>query len=106
MRLSYSSISTYETCPAKYRFQYISKLPPPPPPPRGVGGRGSARFAFDRRALSPAPLPSPAMKARPSAPCTLSPFREAYLNGHGAPGGPLKGIEKGNTTFQSHLPKN
>ncbi|HEY3210027.1 MAG TPA: PD-(D/E)XK nuclease family protein [Actinomycetota bacterium] len=27
MRLSYSSISTYETCPAKYRFQYEEKLP-------------------------------------------------------------------------------
>ncbi|TMK86401.1 MAG: PD-(D/E)XK nuclease family protein [Actinobacteria bacterium] len=27
MRLSYSSISTYETCPAKYRFQYEDKLP-------------------------------------------------------------------------------
>src|SRR6266508_5184854 len=26
-RLSYSSISTYETCPAKYRFQYEEKLP-------------------------------------------------------------------------------
>jgi putative RecB family exonuclease len=27
MRLSYSSINTYETCPAKYRFQYEDKLP-------------------------------------------------------------------------------
>ena len=27
MRLSYSSISTYETCPAKYRFQYETRLP-------------------------------------------------------------------------------
>ena len=27
MRLSYSSISTYETCPAKYRFQYDERLP-------------------------------------------------------------------------------
>jgi RecB family exonuclease len=27
MRLSYSSISTYETCPAKYRFQYQERLP-------------------------------------------------------------------------------
>jgi putative RecB family exonuclease len=27
MRLSYSSISTYETCPAKYRFQYEERLP-------------------------------------------------------------------------------
>jgi len=27
MRLSYSSISTYETCPAKYRYQYEERLP-------------------------------------------------------------------------------
>jgi putative RecB family exonuclease len=27
MRLSYSSIQTYETCPAKYRFQYEDRLP-------------------------------------------------------------------------------
>ncbi len=27
MRLSYSSIQTYETCPAKYRFQYEDHLP-------------------------------------------------------------------------------
>ncbi|MBI4261529.1 MAG: PD-(D/E)XK nuclease family protein [Actinobacteria bacterium] len=27
VRLSYSSISTYETCPAKYRFQYEERLP-------------------------------------------------------------------------------
>jgi putative RecB family exonuclease len=27
MKLSYSSISTYETCPAKYRYQYEDKLP-------------------------------------------------------------------------------
>jgi RecB family exonuclease len=27
MKLSYSSINTYETCPAKYRFQYEDRLP-------------------------------------------------------------------------------
>jgi putative RecB family exonuclease len=27
MRLSYSSINTYETCPAKYRFQYEDRVP-------------------------------------------------------------------------------
>ena len=27
MRLSYSSINTYETCPAKFRFQYQDRLP-------------------------------------------------------------------------------
>jgi putative RecB family exonuclease len=30
MRLSYSSINTYETCPAKYRFQYEDRLPSTP----------------------------------------------------------------------------
>jgi putative RecB family exonuclease len=30
MRLSYSSINTYETCPAKYRFQYEERLPSAP----------------------------------------------------------------------------
>src|SRR5439155_22534952 len=27
MKLSYSAISTYELCPAKYRFQYEDRLP-------------------------------------------------------------------------------
>ncbi|MGH2589254.1 MAG: PD-(D/E)XK nuclease family protein, partial [Actinomycetota bacterium] len=27
MRLSYSSINTYETCPAKFKFQYEDRLP-------------------------------------------------------------------------------
>jgi putative RecB family exonuclease len=37
MRLSYSSISTYENCPAKYRFQYESKLPTKPSPALSFG---------------------------------------------------------------------
>jgi putative RecB family exonuclease len=32
VRLSYSSISTYETCPAKWRFQYRERLPTVPSP--------------------------------------------------------------------------
>ena len=27
MKLSYSSISTYELCPLKWRFQYLDRLP-------------------------------------------------------------------------------
>ncbi|MBA3551598.1 MAG: PD-(D/E)XK nuclease family protein [Actinobacteria bacterium] len=37
MRLSYSSISTYETCPAKYRFQYEDRLPSAPSPALSFG---------------------------------------------------------------------
>ncbi len=37
MRLSYSSINTYETCPAKFRFQYEDKLPQSPSPALSFG---------------------------------------------------------------------
>lgn len=37
MRLSYSSISTYETCPAKFRFQYEERLPTAPSPALSFG---------------------------------------------------------------------
>jgi RecB family exonuclease len=37
MRLSYSSISTYETCPAKFRFQYQERLPTKPSPALSFG---------------------------------------------------------------------
>lgn len=37
MRLSYSSINTYETCPAKFRFQYEEKLPQSPSPALSFG---------------------------------------------------------------------
>ncbi|HEY1332176.1 MAG TPA: PD-(D/E)XK nuclease family protein [Actinomycetota bacterium] len=37
MRLSYSSISTYETCPAKFRFQYEQRLPTSPSPALSFG---------------------------------------------------------------------
>ena len=30
MRLSYSSINTYETCPQKFKFQYEDRLPTSP----------------------------------------------------------------------------
>ena len=37
MRLSYSSINTYETCPAKFRFQYEERLPQSPSPALSFG---------------------------------------------------------------------
>lgn len=37
MRLSYSSIQTYETCPAKYRFAYEERLPTRPSPALAFG---------------------------------------------------------------------
>jgi putative RecB family exonuclease len=37
MRLSYSSIDTYETCPAKFRFAYEERLPRKPSPALSFG---------------------------------------------------------------------
>jgi len=37
MRLSYSSINTYETCPAKFKFQYEDRLPQTPSPALAFG---------------------------------------------------------------------
>jgi len=37
MRLSYSSINTYETCPAKFKFQYEDRLPSPRSPALSFG---------------------------------------------------------------------
>ncbi len=37
MKLSYSAISTYELCPAKYRFQYEERLPTSPSPALSFG---------------------------------------------------------------------
>jgi len=37
MRLSYSAINTYETCPAKYRFRYEDRLPSAPSPALSFG---------------------------------------------------------------------
>ncbi|HEX6331110.1 MAG TPA: PD-(D/E)XK nuclease family protein [Actinomycetota bacterium] len=37
MRLSYSSINTYETCPAKFKFQYEDRVPRSPSPALSFG---------------------------------------------------------------------
>lgn len=38
-RWSYSSLSTYEECPAKWKYSYIDKLPDPPSPAMERGTR-------------------------------------------------------------------
>jgi RecB family exonuclease len=55
MRLSYSSIQTYETCPAKYRFQYEERLPTRPSPALSFGD--SLHQALHRFHDRPVPVP-------------------------------------------------
>lgn len=54
MRLSYSSINTYETCPAKYRFQYEERLPTAPSPALSFGD--SLHRALHRFHARPVPI--------------------------------------------------
>jgi RecB family exonuclease len=56
MRLSYSSINTYETCPAKYRFQYEDRLPSAPSPALSFGDSlHQALYRFHSRPVPVAP---------------------------------------------------
>lgn len=56
MRLSYSSISTYENCPAKYKFQYESKLPTQPSPALSFGDSlHQTLYRFHNRPVPVAP---------------------------------------------------
>jgi putative RecB family exonuclease len=56
MRLSYSSISTYETCPAKYRFQYEERLPTGSSPALSFGDSlHKALYRFHDRPVPVAP---------------------------------------------------
>ena len=56
MRLSYSSINTYETCPAKYRFQYEERLPSAPSPALSFGDSlHQALYRFHSRPVPVAP---------------------------------------------------
>jgi putative RecB family exonuclease len=56
MRLSYSSISTYETCPAKYRFQYEERLPTGSSPALAFGDSlHRALYRFHDRPVPVAP---------------------------------------------------
>jgi RecB family exonuclease len=56
MKLSYSSISTYETCPAKYRFQYQDRLPTNSSPALSFGDAlHRALYRFHDRPVPVAP---------------------------------------------------
>jgi putative RecB family exonuclease len=57
MRLSYSSINTYETCPAKFRFQYEERIPQRPSPALSFGD--SLHRALHRFHDRPVPVPPP-----------------------------------------------
>ncbi len=54
MRLSYSSINTYETCPAKFKFQYEDRLPSSPSPALAFGD--SLHRALNRFHARPVPV--------------------------------------------------
>jgi putative RecB family exonuclease len=57
MRLSYSSINTYETCPAKFKFQYEDRVPQRSSPALSSGDSlHRALFRFHDR---PVPVPPP-----------------------------------------------
>ncbi|MEW6058892.1 MAG: PD-(D/E)XK nuclease family protein [Actinomycetota bacterium] len=56
MRLSYSSISTYETCPAKYKFQYEDRVPSAPSATLSFGDSlHRALYRFHSRPVPVAP---------------------------------------------------
>ena len=56
MRLSYTSISTYETCPLKWRFQYEERLPTAPSPALSFGDSlHRALYRFHNRPVPVAP---------------------------------------------------
>jgi len=57
MKLSYSSLSTYETCPAKWRFQYQERLPTKPSPALSFGD--SLHKALHRFHDRPVPVAPP-----------------------------------------------
>lgn len=56
MRLSYSGINTYETCPQKFKFQYEDRLPSAPSPALSFGDSlHQALHAFHSRPVPVAP---------------------------------------------------
>lgn len=56
MKLSYSSIDTYETCPAKYRFQFEERVPRKPSPALAFGSSvHEALYRFHDRPVPVAP---------------------------------------------------
>ncbi|HEX2029997.1 MAG TPA: PD-(D/E)XK nuclease family protein [Actinomycetota bacterium] len=57
MQLSYTSINSYETCPAKYRFQYEERVPGRPSPALAFGD--SLHQALHRFHARPVPVAPP-----------------------------------------------
>lgn len=56
MRLSYSSLSTYEKCPLQYKFQYVDRLPGQPSPALSFGDSlHQALYHFHNRPIPVAP---------------------------------------------------
>jgi RecB family exonuclease len=56
MRLSYSSIDTYETCPARFKFRYEDRLPKAPSPALSFGDSlHRALYLFHSRPVPVAP---------------------------------------------------
>ena len=86
MRLSYSSIQTYETCPAKYRFQYEERLPTAE---LGEKPRTGLNVGLSASGLAALGLPLPLLAGfspaepgyRPAACCTFTctPWRKAGM---------------------------
>src|SRR6478736_2593928 len=61
-RLSYSSINTYETCPAKFRFQYEERVPTRPSPALSFGDSlHQTLYHWHNR---PVPVPPPLEEMR------------------------------------------
>ncbi len=46
-KFSYSSYSTYETCPLRYAFSYLYKIPPPDKPVAAFAFGSTAHAAFE-----------------------------------------------------------
>ncbi|RJQ31143.1 MAG: PD-(D/E)XK nuclease family protein [Actinobacteria bacterium] len=55
MRLSYSAVSTYQTCPLKYKFQYIDKLPTKPSAALSFGSSLHSALEFMYKVKVPTP---------------------------------------------------
>ena len=90
MKLSYSSLSTYELCPAKYRFQYEERLPTASSPALSFGDSlHRTLYRFHNRPVPVAPT-LPEMLEMLDGEWQSDGFRDASEEGPGQPGvGPL-----------------
>lgn len=55
MKISYSALSTYQTCPLQYRFQYLDKMPTAPSPSLSFGQsvHEALRWFYDVPTIDP-----------------------------------------------------